>query len=171
MSYTRDENLLGALALAVTDAMRAGIASATDRGPSVASALITVEFFEGLSIEALRHHLDLSHPATVRLVDRLVDEGLLERRPTGHGRTLALHLTDAGRELAGRIEGSRRQALRDALGTLTPTERRTLTPLVEKLLAGLVADRDDAHRMCRLCDQRRCDVRPRGCPVDRAVPG
>lgn len=171
MSSVREENVLGALALAVTDAMQTGIRSAAGQGPTVASAMITVEFFDGLSIEALRHHLGLSHPATVRLVDRLVAEGLLERRATGHGRTLALHLTDAGREFASRIEASRRQALRDVLGALTQRERRTLTPLVEKLLAGLVGDREDAHRMCRLCDQRRCDVRPRGCPVDRAATG
>lgn len=169
MSCTREENLLGALALAVSDAMRVGIESATTRGSSVAAALVTVETFEGLSIEALRHHLGLSHPATVRLVDRLAGEGLLDRRPAGHGRTLALHLTDAGRRVAADIEAGRWRALRSGLATLTPSERDALTPLVEKLLAGFVGDREDAHRVCRLCDQRCCDVRPRGCPVDRAA--
>lgn len=169
MSCTREENLLGALAVAVNDAMRAGIESGAGRRASVAAALVTVATFEGLSIEALRHHLGLSHPATVRLVDRLVAEGLLERRRVGRGRTLALHLTGPGRRVVADVEAGRWQALRGALATLTPRERDALTPLVEKLLAGLVGDRDDAHRVCRLCDQRCCDVQPRGCPVDRAV--
>lgn len=169
MSCTREENLLGALALAVTDAMRAGIESGSGRGASVAAALVTVSTFEGLSIESLRHHLGLSHPATVRLVDRLVAEELVQRRPAGRGRTLALRLTAAGRRVVADVDSGRWQVLREALATLSPRERRTLTPLVEKLLAGLVRDRDDAHRMCRLCDQRCCDVRPRGCPVDQAA--
>lgn len=171
MSFGREENLLGAVAVAATDAIRGSIESATGRGVSVAAALVTVATFDGLSIEALRHHLGLSHPATVRLVDRLVGEGLLRRVAGGRGRTLALHLTDAGRGVAGQIEASRGAALAAVLAALTPEERSVLTLSLEKLLARLTGDRRDAHRICRLCDQRRCSVPPRGCPVDLAASG
>lgn len=169
MSQSREKNLLGALALAVTDLMRAEIERAAGRGATVAAAIVTMSTFEGLSIESLRHHLGLSHPATVRLVDRLVAENLVERRAGGHGRTLALHLTGAGLRVAADIESSRDTALGGVLETLTPAERDALTPLIEKLLAGLTGGRDDAHRVCRLCDQQCCDVQPRGCPVDQAI--
>lgn len=169
MSREREGNLLGALALAVTDAIQSSIQSATDRGASVAAAMITLATFDGLSIEELRHHLGLSHPATVRLVDRLADEGLLQRHAGGHGRTLALHLTAAGRQAVAEIETSRGRTLEDTLATLTRAERQMLTPLLEKLLVQLTGTRSDAHRMCRLCDQNCCDVKPRGCPVDQAA--
>ena len=52
---------------------------------------------------------------------------------------------------------------------LTPEERRVLTGLHEKLLAGLTSGRESARRMCRLCDAEACGHERGTCPVTRAA--
>ena len=54
---------------------------------------------EPLRIGELRRHVLLSQPALSRMVDRLVERGLVARRPDpADGRAVRLALTDAGRE-------------------------------------------------------------------------
>ena len=48
-------------------------------------------------------------------------------------------------------------------------ERRALTELHEKLLAGLASDRASARRLCRLCDADACGHERGTCPVTMAV--
>ena len=45
----------------------------------------------------IRRSIGLSHPAAVRAVDRLVEQGLVRRRRVGRGAAAALTATAAGR--------------------------------------------------------------------------
>jgi DNA-binding MarR family transcriptional regulator len=119
-------------------------------------------------VEALRRVLGISQPATVRLVDRLAAEGLVERRAGADRRSLSLHLTAAGEEAArGAIE-RRTGSLRALLDVLEPTEQAALAPLLERLVSALADDRAQALRVCRLCDRRACTSGP-GCPLDHTA--
>jgi MarR family transcriptional repressor of emrRAB len=157
----RQANLLAAFAVALDDRVQAVAAEAAGRAGQASAALAILVQQEGLSLEALRTQLDLSQPATVRLVDGLVADRSAARRPGPDGRTRSLVLTRTGRVRARRVLGARRAAADDALAMLTTTERTALEWLLEKMLAGLADERTDV--ICRLCDLRAC---PQAiCPV------
>ena len=80
MDGPRDRNIFGAFALMISDdIVRASSSRAPEAGPA-ASALALIAHMPGLSIRMLSIGVGLSHAATVRLVDRLAAEGLVERR-------------------------------------------------------------------------------------------
>jgi len=165
----RLENRAGAWALAVADRIGRRVV-ATAGGEAEAAALISLRIYDGATIERLRHIAGLSHPGAVRLVDRLEAEGLVERGPGRDARSVALHLTDAGRGRAAEALAERERALEELLAPLGVEERAQLGALLDTLLGALPADRRDLESICRLCDYRACDGNLLGvCPVDRAV--
>jgi hypothetical protein len=99
----------------------------------------------------------------VRVVDRLVEQRLVSRRPAGQGPAVALATTVAGRRQARAILAVRRKVLAGAFPELSPAESAALSAILEKGLAHLA----DSPRttICRLCDQGRC--RSAACPVAR----
>jgi DNA-binding MarR family transcriptional regulator len=163
MSDRRTGNLLGALALALTDAMTAVTARGAGHGAAAPSALVCIHNYPDLSIERLRVILQLSHSGTVRLIDRLVADGLVERAPGTDQRSVALRLTAAGAAAVEAVLAERRGVLEHALDGLSAAERRALSPLLEKLLARTSAGRRCADHICRLCDDAACPL-PQ-CPV------
>ena len=172
MTHTsaRQANLLGTLSLAVTGRVEAAVAAASPHGPSAPAALSALEgYLGGEPIDALARVLGLTHSGAVRLVDRLAGAGLVERRRGGDGRSVAVTLTRAGQRAAAEIRAGREQALADTLSVLEAEERRALTDLHEKLLAGLTSDRASARRICRLCDPEACGHERGTCPVTRAA--
>jgi DNA-binding MarR family transcriptional regulator len=93
-------------------------------------------------ITELNRHVLLSQPALSRLVDRLAERGLIERRPDpADGRATRLSLTSAGHVLQRRL-GLRhgRSVARAMTARLTPGELRQLETICLKL-AG-----DDTNR-------------------------
>src|SRR5829696_8446381 len=104
---SRLAQLLGVVALAAADRMRGAIEAEVAAGGGAPAALVHLQAHPGGSIEALRRVLGISQPATVRIVDRLADARLLERRAGADRRTLALHLTAAGEAAAGRVLAGR----------------------------------------------------------------
>ena len=83
----------------------------------------------------LNRHLLLSQPALSRMVDRLVDRGLVQRQTDpADGRGVLLALSDAGRALQRQI-GRRhaRGVARAMTQELTPAELRQLEALCLKL--------------------------------------
>ena len=83
-------NLLGALTRALSDRIESQMKKQFKRTGESAAAVIFIGYTPGISVEALRQVLSLSHPGTVRLVDRLAEDGLVERRKTKDGRAVAL---------------------------------------------------------------------------------
>ena len=162
-------NLLGVTALAATDRVRAAVEDELAHGGAAPAALVHLQAYPGEPVEALRRVLGISQPATVRLLDRLAAEGLVERRPGRDGRTLAVGLTPAGEAAAGRLLARRAERVRDLLDVLDAGEQARLEPLLEKLTAALAADRPGALRVCRMCDRRACTAGP--CPLDHTGTG
>jgi MarR family transcriptional regulator, negative regulator of the multidrug operon emrRAB len=157
----REANLVGALALAVGDR----IAEAADpalRG-SAAEALVTLAGAgAGGTIDSLAKVAGLTHSGAVRLVDRLVRAGLVERRVGADQRSAALFLTPPGRRAARRVLTRREAAIQSVIAPFTRTERQALARLAEKLLAEL----GDERRTCRLCDVEACGRLRGACPMN-----
>lgn len=163
----RLENLLGALAVGLSDAVTSAVETATGHAGAMGAALATLAQEPGLGIEQLRVPLGRTQSATVRVVDQLVAEGYAERRPGRDQRSIAVFLTAKGTEAATRVLASREQALCGAVTGLTPGERKALTATLEKVLAAITSDRAHADRICRLCDIAACPQR--ACPVELAA--
>lgn len=157
----RTTNLLGAAALAITDRLREEMQAMLNRTGETAAALIVLGYAPGLSVEILRQVLDLSHPGTVRLIDRIEEDGLVERRKAPDGRAVALHLTRKGSKLRQKLMDRRLDTLEASLKGLTSDERLVLGELLAKVLMNLPETEMAKHRICRLCAVRVCDE----CPI------
>ena len=164
----RVDQLLGVTALAAIDRLRAAVAVVPGVGESEAGALVHLQAWPGCSVGDLAGVIDRSQPATVRLVDRLVDRGLVERRSGADRRTLALVLTRAGSRAADAVLAARTSALSTLLGGLSSGERDALEHLLEGVVAGIADDRPAALQVCRLCDRDMCCSGP-GCPLQHTA--
>jgi DNA-binding MarR family transcriptional regulator len=166
----RTANLLGALALAVTDRTSAAAGGAAGQSGSAAVALSALHhFLDDASVDLLRQVLGLTPSGTVRLVDRLQDAGYVVRRPGRDGRSVSLRLTPSGRRAAKRVSTARADVLNEALSTLAPDERRALDELVSRVIVSLIRGPGATRWMCRLCDTATCRGAPGGCPATNAA--
>lgn len=161
----RDRNVLAAWAVAVSDGVRTATQQSTGMGGGGPAALVAIVADPGLSIDELRRILTLTHPGTVRLVNRLVERGWVHR---GHGigRTVRLEPTPAGRAAERALAEARETALAHLLATLPDDDIRTMAGLVDPLLAATADTVDATRRLCRLCDRDICDP----CPTEDPAP-
>lgn len=161
------ENLLGAVALGLADAMARDAALCAGDGAAVPAALVSIGAAPGLSIGMLAHTLALSHSATVRVVAGLVRRRLVIRRPGMDRRTAALYLTPRGLARRDAVLGGRRRVLAQVLNALPPVGRSGLSDLLETMLETLLeipaTERTAGGPICRLCDRAAC--LPAVCPV------
>jgi DNA-binding MarR family transcriptional regulator len=170
MSDLRAANLAGSGALAIADRMRTAVAEAAGLEGSGPAALVALHLYaEGEGVDALARALRLSHSGAVRLVDQLVERGLVRRaRSDRDRRAVALHLTGAGRRTAERVAAARHAALAEVLAPLSAADRERLGELLGLVVAGQTHDHEDARRLCRLCDADACG-HPDRCPVTLAA--
>ena len=89
-------------------------------------------------IRDLNRHLLLTQPSVSRLVDRLVDRGLVRKEADpGDGRGTIVCLTDSGYELFRRVAVTHAESIhRRVGGALDADELATLTALTDKLREG-----------------------------------
>jgi MarR family transcriptional regulator, negative regulator of the multidrug operon emrRAB len=157
----RTANLLGVVGLAVNDRIEAAALDVLSHAGETPAALVLIGYGSGPSNDELRRVLGLSHPGTVRLVDRLVADGLAERREGRDRRAVALYLTRRGRALRDQLLKGRLAALRPLLEPLTRTEQETLAALLHKMLSSMETTDLQRRTLCRLCDDRVCSH----CPI------
>jgi DNA-binding MarR family transcriptional regulator len=164
MDDDRLVQLLGVAALAAHDLLT----EALPTGETRTAILVHLCAHPGGSAEALRQVLGLSQPATVRAVDGLVRDGLLERRRGPDRRSHDLRPTASGRRTARQALQARAEALRPLVSELEGPQRAALGLGLEALVGGLAHDRPGALRACRLCDRGTCCADP-GCPLQHTV--
>jgi MarR family transcriptional repressor of emrRAB len=159
-----EANVLGAFALALAD--RLGEAAEPAGGTTAAEALVALNgTAAGGSIDGLARIVGLSHSGTVRLVDRLARDGLVERRRGADQRSAAVFLTPAGRRLARRVLTRRDAEMHSLLALLTAGEQAALIRAAERAMRELGVPDEAERRRCRLCDLEACG-RGRGrCPA------
>lgn len=157
----RTANLLGAVGLAVADRIEACARDILSHAGETPAAVVVIGYGLGPSNDQLRRILGLSHPGSVRLVDRLVADDLVERRKGRDKRAIALHLTAKGQRLREELLKGRLAAIRPLLAPLTRTERETLDTLLAKMLSAMPTSDLERCNLCRLCDDRVCT----DCPI------
>ena len=163
-------NLLGALSLMIADRMADGMGEAGGRPESAAAALSALlHFLDQPTVDLLRQVLGLTSSGTVRLLDKMVASGYVERGPGADRRSTTVTLTKAGRAAARRVGAARTEVLQDALAGLTATERDLLRQVMGKILVGLMREPGAVRWMCRLCDTGTCRGAQGGCPVGNAA--
>jgi MarR family transcriptional regulator, negative regulator of the multidrug operon emrRAB len=166
MAHPRADNILGALVLSLSDGIKETTEQQLAMRGEAAAAVVSIGNSPGNSIGWLSKTLMLSHSGTVRLLDKLVHEGLVERnRVELDAREASLHLTNSGERKMLAILKSRHDCLDTALDALTKQEQLLFCKLSEKILAAISRDeRGDA--MCRLCEESVCPQNR--CPVTLA---
>ncbi|NTV39491.1 MAG: winged helix-turn-helix transcriptional regulator [Demequinaceae bacterium] len=84
----------------------------------------------------LGRHVLLSQPGLSRLVERLVDRGLVAKSPDpADARATLLSLTEAGSQAQRRVGRAHARSVADAMSTrLSPSEMTTLAALAARLL-------------------------------------
>ncbi|MBD2842595.1 MarR family winged helix-turn-helix transcriptional regulator [Erythrobacter rubeus] len=157
-------NLLGALGLAVADRIHQAARDVLNRSGETPAAVIVIGYGQGLSNDNLRRILDLSHPGSVRLVDRLVADGLVERRKGKDRRAVALVLTAKGEAMRERMLEGRLASLRPLLAPLTSPQLASLDELLKELLRSVPESDLERCRICRMCDDQVCSE----CPIPAA---
>jgi DNA-binding MarR family transcriptional regulator len=173
--FDRGANLLGSLSLALSDRISDAISAAAEQSDrpgseTAAEALSALHhFLDGPSIDRLRTVLGLTSSGTVRLVDRLVSAGHVERGRGEDGRSTVVRLTDQGQRAARRVSDAREAVLVDALAALSPEQHEALESLTGTLLVGLLRGPGATRWSCRLCNTGVCGVATRECPVTRAA--
>jgi DNA-binding MarR family transcriptional regulator len=152
--------MLAAFAGEITERVETAIKNHPNQTDSASAALNVMGFWEGITNAQLARTLKLSHTATVRLVDKLEAQGLVEARGGADKRATHLHLTEAGQGAILPMLAARCAAVEGYLTVLTPAEEQQLAGLLEKLMRPLGTD---AYRVCHFC--RLCDLA--NCPADQ----
>lgn len=162
----RTANLLGVVGLLVADRIEETARAILSHVGETPAAVVVIGYGFGPSNDRLRSILGLSHPGAVRLVDRLVEDGLVERREGQDKRAIALYLTGRGRTLREQLLKGRLAAIRSLLAPLAQAEQETFAALLHKLLASMSTTDLERCKLCRLCDDRVCT----NCPIPADKP-
>lgn len=166
---SRDEcrhtaNILGALAVLIQDRVESAWQSHLDLSPMAAAALVQIDNEPGSSIENVAGRIGLTHSATVRVIDKLAERGLVEKdRARKDARAQSLKLSKAGKRVVQELHGARNQVTDDLLTDLSATQREALERAVSTILHRTVEPGREADVTCRVCDDRRCS--PDICPI------
>lgn len=157
----RTANLLGALGLAVADRIEETAREIINHAGETPAALVVIGYGLGPTNDRLRRILGLSHPGTVRLVDRLVADGLVERQAGADKRSIALCLTKNGHATRTALLEGRLAAIRPLLEPLTASQKQALDEILHTVLQAMPQSDLDRCRLCRLCDDKVCAA----CPI------
>jgi DNA-binding MarR family transcriptional regulator len=157
-------NILGALSLLIQDRVEGAWQSDLDLSPMAAAALVQVDNEPGSSIEAVAGRIGRTHSATVRVVDKLAERGLVEKdRARQDARAQSLKLSKAGKRTLQQLHATRNQVTDELLTSLDPAQRTALESAIRAILHRCVEPGRQADVTCRVCDDRRCT--PDICPI------
>ena len=157
-------NVLGALSLLIQDRVESAWQGELDLSPMAAAALVQIDNDPGSSIELIASHIGLTHSATVRLIDKLAERGLVEKdRARKDARAQSLTLSRAGKRVAQQLHALRNRVIDGLLGGLDQGQREGLKEAIRAILHRCVEPGREADVTCRVCDDRRCT--PDICPI------
>jgi DNA-binding MarR family transcriptional regulator len=126
--------------------------------------MVQIDNDPGSSIELIASHIGLTHSATVRLVDKLVERGLVEKgRAAKDARAQSLMLSKAGKRVVQQLHAARNRVIDGLLSGLDTGRRQGLEEAIRAILHRCVEPGREADVTCRVCDDRRCT--PDICPI------
>lgn len=150
-------NLLGAFAVALSDAIRRTSAERTMLPEPLPAALIQIGSFSGDSSERLSKNIALSQSATARVIQRLKENGLLNiEASTQDRRAIKLKLTELGERQRSEALAARAEVISGITSLLSSGEKELLTKVIERVFPIVVPDRSTSDFTCRYCDIKSC---------------
>ena len=157
-------NILGALAVLIQDRVESAWQSDLDLSPMAAAALVQIDGEPGCTIELVAGRIGLTHSATVRVIDKLAERGLVEKdRARKDARAQSLTLSKTGKRIAQQLHAARNRVTDDLLAGLDSAQRKALEAAISMILHRTVEPGREADVTCRVCDDRRCS--PDICPI------
>jgi MarR family transcriptional repressor of emrRAB len=157
-------NILGALAVLIQDRVESAWQSDLDLSPMAAAALVQIDGEPGCPIELVAGRIGLTHSATVRVIDKLAERGLVEKdRARKDARAQSLTLSKAGKRVAQQLHAARNRVTDDLLAGLDSAQRKAMEGAISAILHRTVEPGREADVTCRVCDDRRCS--PDICPI------
>ncbi|WP_156453249.1 MarR family winged helix-turn-helix transcriptional regulator [Polycladidibacter hongkongensis] len=134
---------LSAISTALEDA---SINSYGDLSSSAVAAMLAMRKTPGISIGTVAKEVQLSHSATVRLIDRLEKDWLV-RRLRRRGREVMVELTVRGQRKAEELAEARNNAAASMLAGLDEDGMQQLSALMARVL--LLAQTPGCGRFCK----------------------
>lgn len=159
----RTANILGALTLAISDKLLTQLKEHSRQNDTSAAALNVIACAGGISNGQLCTALGITHSATVRLLDKLVESSLVEVRTGSDKRAVAIFLTSMGRDRVSEVLEGRSEILGGIVDLLNFEQRNQLNSIAETLLAQFTEGPVHSMQICRLCDGVTCPTDR--CPV------
>lgn len=102
------------------------------------TVIVVVSGKPGVTQRVVAEALEISEASAGRLIDRLVTEGLVERRPKEDDkRAHAVFLTEAGEKLTGKLAELGRQSETSAFDGISDEDLRKLEELLEAIAGNL----------------------------------
>ena len=125
-----------------------------------------INTFGALS-QAVSDRVRMAIAGAVRVVERLGDQGLVEKSQSSSDRRVVhVTLTLQGQAQRAELLGLRKAAVAALLGKVSAEDRVALERAADAILSSVFCDPQGGWATCRLCDHARCD----DCPVDRHRP-
>ena len=159
-------NAIGAFARALSDKIDAALMKVTGRSAAACYAINQIGSEPGSSITALSRMLGIEHSSTVRLLDHLERDQLIQRVCDKRDRRgKRIYLSSKGESMLTDMINARRCVIQPMTGLLDESELATFLALVEKVMPSVVFGGEDQHYVCRLCELESCPQEL--CPVNR----
>lgn len=128
-------------------------------------ALIYAGQHEACSIGDIASGLAVTHPAAVKLIERLIRKGLVRKSEDSQDRRVScVSLTEIGRRIVKAVQERRTETIRRALEKMTAEEQSGLVKGLEELLAASLETENLVESTCL-----RCGIaHDKSCVVNRA---
>jgi len=115
-------------------------------------ALIYAGQHEACSVGDIAAGLAVTHPAAVKLLDRLQRKGLVRKSEDLQDRRVScVGLTRLGLRIVGAVQERRTETIRRALGKMTTEEQSGLVKGLEELLAASLETENLVESTCLRC--------------------
>jgi MarR family transcriptional regulator, negative regulator of the multidrug operon emrRAB len=115
-------------------------------------ALSRVAERRNCSVGSVAEGLGVTHPAAVKLVDKLVKKGLVTRGvAAADHRQAEIAITDEGRRLVHAVRQERTQRLERVLEQMEPEERQALIQGLQGFVTAALRDEGALDQLCVSC--------------------
>jgi DNA-binding MarR family transcriptional regulator len=159
----KEHNVLGALAMVLNDGIRSVTDASIGMSGETAAAVMLIGANPGLTVGLVAKALALTPSGTVRLIDKLAADGLVEKDHGTDQRTVVLSLTKNGLDKRAEIQSEREHVIERSMRGLSADDIAALGPLLDRMLSNMMESAEDDYRFCRMCDEDACEPR---CPVE-----
>jgi DNA-binding MarR family transcriptional regulator len=135
-----------------------GAAPCNNLSRSQWEGILFVQRHEYCSIRNLAEGLGVSHPAAVKMVERLVRKGLLDRRESVQDRRVVeLSVSGLGQACVETVRNHRAQGLESFLAQMSVDETESLLVGLQSFLRAALHDPETAEAVCLHCGREHVE--------------